>query len=416
MPWEGPAGGDERLDAVTKLLAGSIAIHRLGDRAWALAATHVPGRTGRECRDRWRRKNGLPDEEQEERPRPMPRSTFSSAESHKASKAAQRDVIRRANSEAARQAQATLARLAARLRDPMAAETHAKRPRDPASGGKRRLAGAAELSVRKEKARRCEECENCTRLDRSNCGRCINCLDKPQFGGRNTRKQMCMALKCLRPTKQMRAGPPNDILHYGDLAFQGANAVVEVEAVPVDEVEAAQVDEAEAASVVELDPSQVVEVEAQVVEVEAQVVEVEASPAVPDAAGMRTIFETSPILDSSQSVLAALEMASHAVPDPIQSEPILSGTSQGAPEWGAAAGPSGASVQNEMASSLQAAVTAHQAVVTSHRAQRVSVEHIASEVQAGPPPFPTCMVFESAPSTSDAPLECNEANGAAPHT
>ena len=156
----------------------------------------------------------------------------------------------------------------------------------------------------------------------------------------------------------------------------------------------------------------------------------------PDAAGMRTIFESSPILDSNQSVLAALEMASHAVPDPIQSEPILSGTSQGAPEWAAAAGLAGASVQKEMGSSLQAAVTAHQASsIASARtypeskgldlsaaglpgeptvAKKVQVV-LASELQAGPPRIPTCMVFESAPSTSDAPLERDEANGAAPH-
>ena len=64
VPWEGPAGGDARLRAVTTLLADQIAIDRMGDHAWALAATHVPGRTGRECRDRWRRLTGQRDEEQ----------------------------------------------------------------------------------------------------------------------------------------------------------------------------------------------------------------------------------------------------------------------------------------------------------------------------------------------------------------
>ena len=325
VPWEGPAGGDERLDAVTTLLAGSIAIHRLGDRAWALAATHVPGRTGRECRDRWRRKNGLPDEEQEERPRPMPRPTFSSAESHNASKAAQRDAIRRANTEAARLAQATLARLAARLRDLDGRRGARKAPARPhewrAPPGRRR--GTVRPKGKGKEVRRVRKLHEARPLKL----RTLHQLPRQATVRRSEHAQADVhGAQVPPPTKQMRAGPPNDILHDGDSPFQGANAVVEVEAVPVGEADAAQVDEAGAASVVELDPSQVVEVEAQVVGVEAQVVGVEAqvvgveaSPAVPDAAGCAPFSNRRPFLTQARACL--LRWRWHRTPSPIQSNP-----------------------------------------------------------------------------------------------
>merc|ERR1711981_1428034 len=47
-------------------------------------------------------------------------------------------------------------------------------------------------SSKAKKVRRCGECEGCTRDD---CGKCIGCLDKPKFGGKNTRKQACTMRK-----------------------------------------------------------------------------------------------------------------------------------------------------------------------------------------------------------------------------
>uniref|UniRef100_A0A8C1NM41 [histone H3]-lysine(4) N-methyltransferase n=1 Tax=Cyprinus carpio TaxID=7962 RepID=A0A8C1NM41_CYPCA len=39
------------------------------------------------------------------------------------------------------------------------------------------------------RSRRCGECKGC--LHEEDCGRCINCLDKPKFGGPNTKRQCC---------------------------------------------------------------------------------------------------------------------------------------------------------------------------------------------------------------------------------
>lgn len=44
IPWEGPNGGDVRLRALMTLLPQAD---------WPLISTHLPGRSGRECRDRW---------------------------------------------------------------------------------------------------------------------------------------------------------------------------------------------------------------------------------------------------------------------------------------------------------------------------------------------------------------------------
>ena len=47
VPWEGAAGGDARLRAVVPMLQTGVHL------SWAAVSTHVPGRSGRECRDRW---------------------------------------------------------------------------------------------------------------------------------------------------------------------------------------------------------------------------------------------------------------------------------------------------------------------------------------------------------------------------
>ena len=51
IPWEGPRGGDARLHAIVPLL--SVNGRDTNQRAWPLVSTHVPGRSGRECRERW---------------------------------------------------------------------------------------------------------------------------------------------------------------------------------------------------------------------------------------------------------------------------------------------------------------------------------------------------------------------------
>ncbi|XP_016113199.1 histone-lysine N-methyltransferase 2B isoform X1 [Sinocyclocheilus grahami] len=44
------------------------------------------------------------------------------------------------------------------------------------------------------RSRRCGECKGC--LHEEDCGRCINCLDKPKFGGPNTKRQCCIYKRC----------------------------------------------------------------------------------------------------------------------------------------------------------------------------------------------------------------------------
>ena len=51
VPWEGPEGGDARLLAVVPLV--STRGREVSKSAWALVSSHVPGRSGRACRDRW---------------------------------------------------------------------------------------------------------------------------------------------------------------------------------------------------------------------------------------------------------------------------------------------------------------------------------------------------------------------------
>ena len=46
---------------------------------------------------------------------------------------------------------------------------------------------------RKSRFRRCNRCEPCLR---DNCETCTMCLDKPRYGGPNTRKKSCLKRKC----------------------------------------------------------------------------------------------------------------------------------------------------------------------------------------------------------------------------
>ncbi|KAJ8289768.1 hypothetical protein GJAV_G00005120 [Gymnothorax javanicus] len=46
------------------------------------------------------------------------------------------------------------------------------------------------------RSRRCGTCKGCHHEE--DCGKCINCLDKPKFGGPNTKRQCCVFKKCDR--------------------------------------------------------------------------------------------------------------------------------------------------------------------------------------------------------------------------
>ena len=57
LPWDGARGGDARLRVLVPLLSKRLVGLKEGKQtsSWALVATHLPGRTGRECRERWGR-------------------------------------------------------------------------------------------------------------------------------------------------------------------------------------------------------------------------------------------------------------------------------------------------------------------------------------------------------------------------
>ncbi|XP_028819501.1 uncharacterized protein kmt2ba isoform X2 [Denticeps clupeoides] len=59
---------------------------------------------------------------------------------------------------------------------------------------------------RGNRSRRCLRCKGC--VQEEDCGRCINCLDKPKFGGPNTKRQCCIYKRCSRieQKKAMRQG------------------------------------------------------------------------------------------------------------------------------------------------------------------------------------------------------------------
>ncbi|KAJ8389483.1 hypothetical protein AAFF_G00120210 [Aldrovandia affinis] len=46
------------------------------------------------------------------------------------------------------------------------------------------------------RSRRCGRCQGC--LHEEDCGECINCLDKPKFGGPNTKRQCCVYKRCAK--------------------------------------------------------------------------------------------------------------------------------------------------------------------------------------------------------------------------
>uniref|UniRef100_A0A8D2ZRT1 [histone H3]-lysine(4) N-methyltransferase n=1 Tax=Scophthalmus maximus TaxID=52904 RepID=A0A8D2ZRT1_SCOMX len=50
------------------------------------------------------------------------------------------------------------------------------------------------------RSRRCGHCEGC--LIEEDCAKCINCLDKPKFGGPNTKRQCCIVLTSVPTTPQ----------------------------------------------------------------------------------------------------------------------------------------------------------------------------------------------------------------------
>ncbi|XP_040910067.1 histone-lysine N-methyltransferase 2B isoform X2 [Toxotes jaculatrix] len=49
------------------------------------------------------------------------------------------------------------------------------------------------------RSRRCGRCKGC--LIEEDCAKCVNCLDKPKFGGPNTKRQCCIYKKCERIEK-----------------------------------------------------------------------------------------------------------------------------------------------------------------------------------------------------------------------
>ena len=49
LPWDGPSGGDARMAH----LATIFEVSGEGSRGWANIASHLPGRSGRDCRERW---------------------------------------------------------------------------------------------------------------------------------------------------------------------------------------------------------------------------------------------------------------------------------------------------------------------------------------------------------------------------
>ncbi|KYO24647.1 histone-lysine N-methyltransferase 2B-like [Alligator mississippiensis] len=65
-----------------------------------------------------------------------------------------------------------------------------------ASPGPEETSSASETEGggRKNRMARCGRCKGCLTLQ--DCGACPNCLDKPKFGGPNTKKQCCVYRKC----------------------------------------------------------------------------------------------------------------------------------------------------------------------------------------------------------------------------
>ena len=68
LPWGGERGGDARLrllvPSLAKKLAGLRA--RVASCQWGIVASHLPGRTGAECRERWAELHAEAEAEMEE--------------------------------------------------------------------------------------------------------------------------------------------------------------------------------------------------------------------------------------------------------------------------------------------------------------------------------------------------------------
>ncbi|MGH0182731.1 UNVERIFIED_CONTAM: hypothetical protein FKN15_010334 [Acipenser sinensis] len=86
-----------------------------------------------------------------------------------------------------------------------ASEPDAAPPPDPRPVKMRRSSGGRCFQHGKRNVR-CGTCKGC--LHQLDCGECINCLDKPKFGGPNTKRQCCMFKKCdkIEERKQIRLG------------------------------------------------------------------------------------------------------------------------------------------------------------------------------------------------------------------
>ncbi|XP_061572520.1 histone-lysine N-methyltransferase 2B isoform X2 [Cololabis saira] len=72
---------------------------------------------------------------------------------------------------------------------PEMSEPKATKSKKPTNFAKRK--GLGPFGYR---SRRCGVCKGCNHED--DCGKCINCLDKPKFGGPNTKRQCCVYKRC----------------------------------------------------------------------------------------------------------------------------------------------------------------------------------------------------------------------------
>ncbi|XP_041091096.1 histone-lysine N-methyltransferase 2B-like [Polyodon spathula] len=90
-----------------------------------------------------------------------------------------------------------------------ASEPEAAPPPDPRPVKMKRSSGGRCFQYGKRNVR-CGTCKGC--LHQLDCGECVNCLDKPKFGGPNTKRQCCVFKKCdeIEERKQMRLGYRNN--------------------------------------------------------------------------------------------------------------------------------------------------------------------------------------------------------------
>ena len=221
VPWEGADGGDARLRAVTALLAEQLHIERLGEDAWAVAATHVPGRSGTECKERWRVLNESISQEWRTNKAESAATAPASAEQGKAAqklkaksvkKEAWTEQAMQAHKAADQQAKEALERIAAKAKT-IADDAKAKATADAkmkAAADAAKAKSAADKKTNKGSAgpgRLCGVCANCTRAA---CGACYRCLDMPRFGGQGKRKAACIYKYCLKPKMSKQQLSPKD--------------------------------------------------------------------------------------------------------------------------------------------------------------------------------------------------------------